>query len=140
LNPTKTRRSDSPSGAVGKLAASGGQSLPVSKTIKTMKQTVSEFQFVDSFRHAGRESQFTVPARRALFAHLEELEDSCGTEFELDPVGICCEWREYPSALDAAKDYGFKDGIDSKDETPLEWLQNRTQVVEFEGGIVVQAF
>jgi len=106
----------------------------------TMKQTVTEYIFVDSFRHAGRESQFTVPARRALFAHLEELEDSCGTEFELDPVGICCEWREYPSALDAAKDYGFKDGIDSKDETPLEWLQNRTQVVEFEGGIVIQCF
>jgi len=106
----------------------------------TMKQTVTEYIFVDSFRHAGRESQFTVPARRALFAHLEELEDSCGTEFELDPVGICCEWREYPSALEAAEDYGFKDGIDSKDEAPLEWLQNRTQVVEFEGGIVIQCF
>ena len=114
--------------------------MPVSKTIKTMKQTVSEFQFVDSFRHAGQESQFSVAARRALFEYLEELEDSCGTEFELDPVGICCEWREYPSALEAAEDYGFKDGIDSKDEAPLEWLQNRTQVVEFEGGIVIQCF
>jgi hypothetical protein len=106
----------------------------------TMKQIVTEYMFIDSFRHAGRESQFTVPARRALFEYLEEYEDSCGVELELDPVGICCEWREYPSALDAAKDYGFKDGIDSKDETPLEWLQNRTQVVEFDGGIVVQAF
>jgi hypothetical protein len=105
-----------------------------------MKQIVTEYMFIDSFRHAGRESQFTVPARRALFEYLEEYEDSCGVELELDPVGICCEWREYPSALDAAKDYGFKDGIDSKDETPLEWLQNRTQVVEFDGGIVVQAF
>lgn len=105
-----------------------------------MKQIVTEYMFVDSFRACGRESQFSVPARRALFAYLEQLEDSCGAEFELDPVGICCEWREYPSALDAAKDYGYQEGIDSKDETPLEWLQNRTQVVEFEGGIVVQAF
>lgn len=108
--------------------------------IQTMKQTVTEYQFVDSFRACGRESQFTVSARRALFAHLEELEDSCGTEFELDPIGICCEWSEYPSALDAAKDYGYQEGIDSQDETPLEWLQNRTQVVEFEGGIVIQCF
>ena len=105
-----------------------------------MKQTVTEYHFVDSFRHAGRESQFSVPARRALFEYLEQLEDSCGTEFELDPIGICCEWCEYPCAIEAAKAYGYQEGIDSKDETPLEWLQNRTQVVEFEGGIVIQCF
>lgn len=105
-----------------------------------MKQTVTEYMFVDSFRHAGRESQFSVPARRALFEYLEEFENSTGTEFELDPVGICCEWCEYASALDAAKDYGYQEEIDSQDETPLEWIQNRTQVVEFEGGIVIQQF
>lgn len=105
-----------------------------------MKQTVTEYQFVEAFRHAGRESQFSVPARRALFEYLEEFEDSTGTELELDPVGICCEFSEYPTALDAAQAYGFKDGIDSKDETPLEWLQNRTQVVEFNGGVVIQQF
>ena len=105
-----------------------------------MKQTVTEFQFIESFRLCGRESQFSVPARRALFAHLEDYEDSTGTELELDPIGICCEFAEYPTALSAAQAYGFKDGIDSKDETPIEWLQNRTQVVEFEGGIVIQQF
>lgn len=105
-----------------------------------MKQTVTEYMFVDSFLHAGRGTQFSVPARRALFEYLEEFEKSTGTEFELDPIGICCEWCEYPSALDAAKDYGYQEGIDSKSETPLEWLQNRTQVVEFNGGLVIQYF
>ena len=105
-----------------------------------MKQTVSEYQFIEAFRHAGRETQFSVPARRALFADLEAFEEESGTELELDPVGICCDFAEYPTALEAAKAYGFKDGIDSKDETPLEWLQNRTQVIEFEGGIVIQQF
>lgn len=105
-----------------------------------MKQTVTRFQFVDSFRACGRESQFSVNARREIFAHLEDLEDFCGTEFELDPIAICCEWCEYPSALDAAKDYGFKEGIDSKEESALEWLQNRTQAIEFDGGIVIQQF
>ena len=108
--------------------------------IQTMKQTITEYQFVDSFRHAGRESQFTVPARRALFEYLEDFEDSTGTELELDPVGICCEFSEYPTALDAAQAFGFKDGIDSKDESPIEWLQNRTQVIEFNGGVVIQQF
>ena len=105
-----------------------------------MKQTITEFQFVEAFRHAGRESQFSVNARRALFAHLEDYEKETCFELELDPIGICCDFAEYPSALSAAEAYGFKDGIDSKDETALEWLQNRTQVIEFEGGIVIQQF
>lgn len=105
-----------------------------------MKTTVNSRQFVEAFKHAGRESQFSRAALFALFEYLEEYENSTGEEIELDTIGICCEWAEYPSALEAAKDYGFKEGIDSKDETPLEWLQNRTQVIEFDGGIVIQKF
>ena len=105
-----------------------------------MKQTVTEYQFIESFRHAGRETQFSVPARRALFAHLEDYEKETCFELELDPIAVCCDFAEYPTALSAAQAYGFKDGIDSKDETPLEWLQNRTQVIEFDGGIVIQQF
>lgn len=105
-----------------------------------MKQTVTEYQFIDSFRHAGRESQFSVPARRAIFAYLESFEHDSGTELELDPIAICCDFAEYPCALEAAKAYGYRDGIDSKEESALEWLQNRTQTIEFDGGIVIQQF
>jgi hypothetical protein len=105
-----------------------------------MKTIVSEYQFVDSFRACGRETQFSVPARRALFAHFENIEEWTDTEIELDPIAVCCDFAEYPSALSAAKDFGFQDGIDSKDESALEWLQNRTQVVEFDGGVVIQQF
>jgi hypothetical protein len=105
-----------------------------------MKTIVSEFQFIESFRLCGRESQFTVPARRALFDHFENIEQWTDTEITLDPIGICCEFAEYPSALAAAKDFGFQEGIDSKEESALEWLQNRTQVIEFEGGLVIQQF
>lgn len=108
-----------------------------------MKTTVSSYQFVDSFRSAGRESQFSRPALLALFEYLEEYEDSCGVELELDPVGICCEWAEYPSALVAAKEYGFGEvcGNDTDCEPEaLEWLCYHTQVVEFDGGVVIQLF
>ena len=105
-----------------------------------MKTIVSEFQFIESFRLCGRESQFTVPARRALFDHFENIEQWTDTEITLDPSGICCEFAEYPSALAAAKDFGFQEGIDSKEESALEWLQNRTQVIEFDGGLVIQQF
>ena len=105
-----------------------------------MKTIVSEYQFVDSFRACGRETQFSVPARRALFEYFERLEEETDTETTLDPIAVCCEWAEYPSALKAAKDFGFQEGIDSKEESALEWLQNRTQVIEFEGGLVIQQF
>jgi hypothetical protein len=105
-----------------------------------MKTIVTEYQFIEAFRLCGRESQFSVPARRALFEYLEEYENFCGTELELDPIGICCEWAEYPSALKAANDYGFKGNENDTEEAALEWLENRTQVVEFDGGLVIQLF
>jgi hypothetical protein len=105
-----------------------------------MKTIVSEFQFVDSFRACGRESQFTAPARRALFEYFERLEEDSDTEIQLDPIGICCEWAEYPSALKAANDYGFKGNELDTEEAALDWLHEQTQVVPFEGGIVIQQF
>jgi len=107
-----------------------------------MKTTVSEYQFVDSFRLCGRETQFSVNARRALFEYLEEYENSIAEELTLDPVGICCEWAEYPSAKEAAMDYGFewKNTVLNREEASLEWLREQTQVVQFDGGIVIQLF
>lgn len=102
-----------------------------------MKQTVTSYQFVDSFRAAGRESQFTRPALFALFDYLESYEEDCGVELELDPIGICCEWAEHDSAIDAANEYGQT--FDDESEA-LEWLREQTQVVEFDGGIVIQQF
>ena len=105
-----------------------------------MKQTVTEYQFVDSFRACGRESQFSVAARRALFDHFEIIEQYQDEEIELDPIGICCEFAEYPCALDAAKVYGLELRGDDEESRALEWLHEKTQVVEFEGGIVIQNF
>lgn len=107
-----------------------------------MKTIVTEYQFIEAFRHAGRESQFSVNARRALFAHFEALEEDTGTELELDPIGICCEWAEYKSPKEAAKDYGFewKPNLIGCHDASLKWLHEQTQVVEFDGGLVIQLF
>lgn len=108
-----------------------------------MKTTVSSHSFVEAFRAAGRESQFTRAALFALFDYLESYEEDCGVEFELDPIAICCEWAEHSSAREAADDYGFEptgDDDDAREKSALEWLQNCTQVIEFDGGIVIQQF
>jgi len=108
-----------------------------------MKTIVTEFQFIEAFRLCGRESQFSVNARRALFEHFEQVEEDSDTELTLDPIAICCEWAEHSSALAAAKEYGFDevcgDDADCEPEA-LDWLRNQTQVVEFDGGLVIQLF
>lgn len=108
-----------------------------------MKTTVTSYQFVESFRACGRESQFSRAALFALFEYLEEYENSTGEEIEFDPIGICCDFAEYPSAREAADDYGFEpdgDDDDAREKSALDWLREKTQVVEFEGGIVIQQF
>ena len=102
-----------------------------------MKTTVTSYQFVESFRACGRESQFSRAALFALFEYLEEYENSTGEEIELDPIGICCEWAEYSSAREAASEYGFEAEDDDEAE---KWLGRKTTVVQFDGGLVVQQF
>ena len=105
-----------------------------------MKTTVTSYQFVESFRLCGRETQFSVPARRALFAHFEIIEQYQDEEIELDPIAVCCEFAEYPCALEAAKVYGLELRGGDEESRALDWLREKTQVIEFDGGIVIQQF
>lgn len=106
-----------------------------------MKTIITQHSFFDAFRAHGRESQFSSHALRALFDYLERFEEDTDIELELDPIALCCEWAEYPTALDAAKDYGYLEGVDSKDEYPIEWLMNQTDVVQvWENGVLIRKF
>ena len=105
-----------------------------------MKTIVTQYSFIESFRSCGRENQFSYPALCALFEYLEAFEDDTDTELELDPIALCCDWQEFDTALAAAQAFGYRDGVDSKEETPLEWLQNRTQAIEFSFGVLVNQF
>jgi hypothetical protein len=107
-----------------------------------MKVTLTESEFVNRFR-ASRPEQFSIEALRALFTHLEELERDCGEEVEFDPVAICCDWSEYPSAIEAAEAYGFKakdsedEKADKAEEDAFWFLRDETTVLELESGAVV---
>ena len=107
-----------------------------------MKITLTESEFVNRFR-AIRPDQFSIEALRALFTQLEELERDCGAEVEFDPVAICCDWSEYPSALEAAEAYGFKakdsedEKADKAEEDAFWFLRDETTVLELESGAVV---
>lgn len=82
----------------------------------------------------------------ALVEYLEEIEDSTGEEIEFDRVAIRCDFSEYDSPQEAAEDYGWKpdshieeDGSEC-DADALQWLESRTSVIEFDGGVIIQNF
>ena len=109
-----------------------------------MKQTVNSYDFVEAFTRCNRQEQFSRAGLFALFDYLEEYEDSTGEEIELDVIALCCDFAEYSTALEAAKEYGFEPDEDEDEEeqeaAALELLQDRTQVIEHDSGIIIQSF
>lgn len=59
-----------------------------------MYTNVNWHLFQDSFRNYGREKQFSYDALRALFEYIEEWEEASGVKYELDVIGLCCEYAE----------------------------------------------
>ena len=59
-----------------------------------MKQTINESDFINAFKAYDRERQFSRDGLRALFAYLEEYEDSTGETIELDVISLCCDYTE----------------------------------------------
>jgi hypothetical protein len=110
-----------------------------------MIQTLSTYQAADLLC-ADAYAKWDRLAALALVEYLEELEGETGTPIEFDAVAIRCDYSVYESALEAATEFGFEadededEDEDEREESALAWLQDQTQVIEFEGGVVVAAF
>lgn len=59
-----------------------------------MKTTLSVYDFRDAFKKAGRAEQFSYDGLKILFDYLEQYEEDTGTEYELDVIGLCCDFAE----------------------------------------------
>ena len=102
-----------------------------------MKRTVSFSMFCDEFRTTDRKEYFSYDGLRALFDSLEEYEDSCGEEIELDIIGLCGDFTEYEN-LDAFRsEYGKGD-----DYPTIDKIRDRTTVIDIPDGdgFIIQVF
>ena len=109
-----------------------------------MKKTISEHEFLNEFR-ATRPDNFSYEGLKALFEYLEDFKQDTGEEIELDVIAICCEFSEHSSATEAAENYSdFEiDGEGDEEEAEekaLDFLEERTQVIVFDGGVIIQDF
>ena len=111
-----------------------------------MKITINESMFKEQFRLNGRKDQFSSNGLTALYNYLEEAYgEESEYEYDLDVIGLCCEFSEYENALDAALNYNrlLNDKSlteDEREKNALAFLTDHTLVITFDGGIIIQDF
>ena len=88
-----------------------------------MKETVTLSTFRDAFR-AIRPNNFSYEGLEILFDYLEQYEEDCGEELELDVIAFCCDFSEC-TLEEANRDYGWE--FETLDEL-TEHLHEETHV------------
>lgn len=117
-----------------------------------MKETLTTYEVANRL-FCDKDAGWSYEGAKALAEHLEQLEEDCGEEMEFDQVAIRCDYAEYPSALEAARDHGFDGTADLYDandnerqedeiaedleEQAIAWLEDRTSVIRFDGGVIL---
>jgi len=99
-----------------------------------MKTTVNFSQFCDSFSEQYR-NNFTYDGKRALFDYLEQYEEDCGEDVELDPIALCCEYTEYENIAE------FHDSYDKENYPDIEAIEENTAVIKVnDEAFIIQDF
>jgi len=114
----------------------------VSLTYKTnnMIQTLNTSQAAHLLL-ADEYAGWTYSGAHALVEYLEDLEDQLEVPIEFDTVAIRCDYSEYTDISEVYDDYSeAENSKEMTDQQMLDWLKERTQVIEFDGGIIVQSF
>lgn len=96
------------------------------------------YDFKREFERYGRSNNFSDEAMEELYNYYDDLDEP----YELDVIGICCNWTEYESLEEYAKEYmdesdfeGMDD--DEKEEAILDNLDNNTYFTRFYSGSVL---
>jgi hypothetical protein len=123
-----------------------------------MKTTLSTTQAAHMLL-ADENANWSQAGAFALVEYLEELEEDIGEPIEFCPCSIRCEFSEYDSLEDWASEYfanhvqavfELKLNIDNDgkieetdeqvDNQIREYIRDRGQLIEFDGGIIVSNF
>jgi hypothetical protein len=108
-----------------------------------MKKTVTDTQAINELlkdEYAG----WSYEGATALVEYLEEEEELRGEEFEFDVIAIRCDFSEYRNAWEAmasitgGEDMPMVEIAEESERLALEWLQEKTLVIKFKGGIIIQ--
>lgn len=108
--------------------------------------TINESIFKDQFRLHGCSETFSSKGLTALYEYLEEIYDeSTEYEYNLDVVSLSCDFTEFNTALEGAKDcsdFTIDENLseEEKEKEAFQFLSDNTTVIQFDGGIIIQNF
>lgn len=108
-----------------------------------MKTTVDFYDFQRAFEQC-RPDSFSRQGLCVLFEYLEQYEEDCGEEIELDVIAICCDFSE-DSWENIADNYRIDledcEDEDEKAEVVRQYLEDEgTLVGDVSGGFVYRDF
>ena len=70
-------------------------------------KSINEWEFIEEFKNANRENNFSREGLFALYEWYEELSECYeDNNYELDVIAICCEWSELTND-DLISDYDY---------------------------------
>tara|TARA_R110000824_G_scaffold67838_4_gene175679 strand:+ start:983 stop:1291 length:309 start_codon:yes stop_codon:yes gene_type:complete len=100
-----------------------------------MKQSVSEYDFIDAFRNyfGGQyKTNFSYEGLKALFEYFEEFENDTGEEMELDVIAICCDFSEYESLKEYNEYYDkeYEEIDEIADDTTLIKIDDERFIIQ----------
>ena len=120
-----------------------------------MKTTLTTNQVAHKLL-ADDNAGWSYAGANALAEYLEQYEEDCGEEIELDIVALRCDWSESTSLADWAEGYfgtvngkskafekfDVADGetLEDKEDAIREYINDHGQLIEFDGGVIVSAF
>ena len=108
-----------------------------------MKLTLTTYEVANRLM-ADTNAAWSRAGAYALAEYLEEIERESATEMEMDVCAIRCDFSEYASATLAAGAYDWQKDDDKSDEEneteALDYLTDRTSVLSFNGGVIIQDF
>lgn len=118
---------------------------------------INDSQLFHDLKAMGRDN-FSYDGAKSLMEYLDQLSDDIGENIEYDPIAFCCDFAEYCESeyVSLSEEYSFApkicDYIDTAEYPDdddaheahkadlIEWLQEQTTVIEFNGGLIIQQF
>lgn len=105
-----------------------------------MKTEMTTYECAKALTHDECAS-WTRSGAFALVEYLEQLEEDCGMSIEFDHIALRCEYSEYKSLQDFAEQFWLTSSQRlTRDEVIKDYIEHRSTLIEFDGGIIVQDF
>jgi hypothetical protein len=97
-----------------------------------MKKTVNFYSFERAFNISHYSNNFTYDGLKALFEYLEQYEEDCGEEIELDVCAFCCDFTEYKNLKEFQHNYsdGYENMDDIQDKTTVIMIDDQSFIIQ----------